>query len=104
VVNSPSDEQELHKVTTFANLLIKATAVLDHEFLAEKGETTDLGEESRHHYATTTHYHTGDVSKVLQDLHKNLNREHDEQFKNRVKDIYEKSRRKEHQHYESHEL
>lgn len=91
LVESPVNSTESAWTHYNTELLVNATKVLDEEFWAAKRVSND---DWVVHYADSDHYTTGDVSKILQDKLKNLNREHDDQWKNKLKKDTETATRK----------
>jgi len=78
------DEVELVRLEGLLEQLIEAAEVLDAEFISEKSK--DDGAATRSH---SMHFGGGNMAGIIKDKAKDLGREHDEQFLNRLDSFYE---------------
>eukprot|EP00571_Detonula_confervacea_P010183 CAMPEP_0172307700 /NCGR_PEP_ID=MMETSP1058-20130122/8496_1 /TAXON_ID=83371 /ORGANISM="Detonula confervacea, Strain CCMP 353" /LENGTH=254 /DNA_ID=CAMNT_0013019935 /DNA_START=114 /DNA_END=878 /DNA_ORIENTATION=+ len=83
------DEVELARLQGLVNRLIEAAEVLDKEFIDEKSECGNVITHS-----DITHWGGGNIAGIIKDKAKDLGREHDEQFLNRLESFYEAAVRK----------
>eukprot|EP00545_Synedropsis_sp_CCMP1620_P001339 CAMPEP_0119007446 /NCGR_PEP_ID=MMETSP1176-20130426/3017_1 /TAXON_ID=265551 /ORGANISM="Synedropsis recta cf, Strain CCMP1620" /LENGTH=287 /DNA_ID=CAMNT_0006959601 /DNA_START=15 /DNA_END=878 /DNA_ORIENTATION=- len=84
------DQQELDRILTWADSLLKATEVLDDDFRHDKETNNDHSLS----YAEHEHWNPGECSVILRHKLQELRREHDEQFQNRQQEFYDAQRRK----------
>jgi len=85
VVKDNADEVELARVSGFIELLLSAAAAVD--------EAVNMNRTERHH-ASDSHFTEGSLAPILNAKVKDLRREHDEQFQERLKEYYEAARKK----------
>lgn len=87
IVKSNADAIELASVSGLIELLLSAAAAVD--------EKTMMNRTERHH-ASDSHFTEGSLAPILTAKVKDLRREHDEQFQERLKEYYEAARKKDH--------
>lgn len=83
------NEAELQKLQGLVNRLIEAAEVLDKEFIDQKSAC-----DGKITHADLMHWGGGDIAGILKEKAKDLGREHDEQFKQRLESFYEAAKRK----------
>lgn len=86
---STPDETELARLQGLVERLIEAAEVLDREFIEQKSE---CGEKITH--SDIMHWGGGNIAGIIKEKAKDLGREHDEQFRNRLASFYEAATRK----------
>lgn len=87
-VSSP-DEAELEKIVGLIDRLIEAAEVLDKEFIEHK-----QGSHEAITHADMIHWGAGNAAGILKDKSKQLGREFDEQFLQRLESFHEAIKRK----------
>ena len=83
LIESDVDEEEVSRVSGLIDVLLSAAAAVDEQSKAKE-----------EHHVSDSHFTEGKLASILTDRVRDLRREHDEQFQNRLEEYYDAAKKK----------